>query len=87
MDATIKGYFYGLINPVSVAQQYISRVGAPMDEASFDRVASAVGDIEAEGFLVETLADVQKLCELGNFVVVVDQDCVIRAYLPGEWPE
>lgn len=43
--------------------------GVPIDEASFRKVAAGLAEYTGPGFLVQTLADVQKLCDHGSFFI------------------
>lgn len=77
--------FDGMRNPVLAAKAFCDAVGYPVDTASFDRVASIRGDRPIEdGFIVRCFEDVQRLCEIGNFVIL-QQDGQVIAMLPEEY--
>jgi hypothetical protein len=60
----------GCKNPVLVALQALQKMtDMEIDEDSFKRVALLVGEVEAEGFPVEDVSDVRKLCNLGHFYI------------------
>jgi len=59
----------GIRNPVKAAYFFLKETGCDIDEESFEDVAFWVGDIETndEGFLVNDLEDIQRLCRIGKF--------------------
>ena len=63
----------GLRNPVRAALMYVQAMGLPIDVESFKRTADVIGDslpdVLADGFLVQNLSDLERLCDLGKFVV------------------
>lgn len=68
----------GFINPAIAAKAFVEKTGAPMDPDSFDRVAEQCGDSTpeqlAKGFLIDNYGALQRLCELGNFVIFTHRD-------------
>lgn len=80
-------------NPVRCALEWFTAKGYPsrtldIDTESFERVAALVGDASAEeianGFLVNSTSDVQRLCDIGNFVIRI-QDGKLFAQTAAEW--
>lgn len=71
------------LNPAQCAKVFLRALGQRIDEASFNDVANqleATGFVCAgEGFFVESIDDLQRLCELGNFTVVARHDGVLEA--------
>lgn len=59
----------GIINPVFAVYLFFKKIGLP-----FREIISSVGDIDTkEGFVVNNLKAVQRLCKLGKFQIwVVD---------------
>ncbi|MBU2060503.1 MAG: hypothetical protein KKH44_01475 [Bacteroidetes bacterium] len=68
----------GIRNPVFAARLYFKALEVTIDEESFDDVAFLVGDIECkDGFLVDSINAIQKLCEMGNFQVWYEKGKVV----------
>ncbi len=59
-----------------------------IDVESFERVALVVGDAKPEdlelGFFLQSLEDVQRLCDIGNFAVVM-HEAKVTAMTPEEF--
>lgn len=64
----------GSKNPVLVAKQFLELVGYQVDEKSFTDVANQVGEVEAEGFFVQDIYDLKRLCEIGIFEIFIDSE-------------
>jgi hypothetical protein len=58
---------------VKAALMFVQSMGLPIDVESFKRTADAVGDSPpetlADGFLVNQLSDLERLCNEGGFSV------------------
>lgn len=82
--------FTGYRNPVLCALAYLKAVDVPADETSFARVAAIRGDapddVVANGFVVVSYDDLQRLCEIAE-IVICQVDGVVRCYTPDEWKE
>jgi hypothetical protein len=76
MFKPIRFVVQGSKNPVRVAYEVLIQLfDGEVDKASFDRVAEIVGDIDSQdGFLVQTMEDLQRLCAIGNFCVELRQN-------------
>ncbi len=80
--------FTGYRNPVLCALAYLKAIDMPADETSFARVAALRGDASAEeianGFVVVTYDDLQRLCEMAE-IVICAVDGVVHCFTPEEW--
>lgn len=78
----------GFLNPALCALAYMRAMNVPTNEESFYRIANVCGDadldVTANGFLVQDMGDVQKLCEIGSFVIAL-VDGVATCMTPDEW--
>jgi hypothetical protein len=78
----------GMRNPVNAALLFVQTVGLPIDLDSFIRTSARVGDSDpetlADGFLVQHLSDLERLCNEGGFTVYVS-DGVLCACLASEY--
>ena len=62
----------GIINPVFAVYLFFKKIGLQrqMNKQSFREILSSVGDIDTkEGFVVNNLKAVQRLCKLGKFQI------------------
>ena len=60
-------------NPVLCAMKSLKYLNLKINEQSFLNVAYIVGDIECNtGFIIESVDDVKKLCDIGNFQIVIE---------------
>lgn len=71
----------GYRNAVNAALAWIKAAGVPVDEDTFAHMAELRGDCTeealAEGFIVRGYAEVQRLCELANMVVLQHEGTII----------
>lgn len=78
----------GYRNPVTAAVHAIMAMEIRVNIPSFDRVASIVGDSDdqtlADGFVVKGYDDLQRLCEIGGFVIAM-MNGELCAFTPAEW--
>lgn len=78
----------GYKNPVLAALAYMKAIDMDVDEPSFIRVAAGVKEATAEqlanGFVVISYDDVQRLCEIGDFIICAVEG-IIFAFTPQEW--
>ena len=62
-------------NAVRAARRYLEALGGTIDEASFDRMETLRGNAPPEalanGFVVDNMDALARLCEVGQFAVVV----------------
>lgn len=65
----------GYRNAVRAARAYLGSIGADIDAASFDRMEAERGNAPPEalanGFVVDSMDALSRLCEVGQFNVVV----------------
>lgn len=86
-----RGYsLNGFVNPVRCAAEAVRAMyDGAVDHESFERIAVNRGHTSPEilgvGFIVRGYEDLQKLCDLGNFVIVMGGDGVVRAFEPDEF--
>jgi hypothetical protein len=73
MFEPIRFVVQGPKNPVRVVYKVLIQLfDGEVDKASFDRVAEIVGDTESQdGFLVQTMEDIERLCDIGNFGIAL----------------
>lgn len=82
MNTREKIMFLGNKNPVRAAYLFLTsspEIKLKVDEESFLKLAEEIGEVEFEGgFLVQTLDDVQKLCDIGGFSIAlsVNAGCI-----------
>lgn len=78
----------GYKNAALCALAYVKAIGLPVDETSFARVAGKIGDATdeqiAQGFIVTTYEDLERLCDIGGFLIA-SKDDLITAFMPEEW--
>lgn len=78
----------GYTNPVLCVLAYLKAVDVPADEASFAKVAALRGDASAEdianGFVVVSYDDLQRLCEMAE-IVIAQVGGVVHCFTPEEW--
>lgn len=74
------GTIQGFLNPVRAAQEWLELQGNSIDLVSFDRVAGLTEELQPgqEGFLIEGLEDLNKLCEIGGFMLYFGADGVVH---------
>ena len=63
----------GFKNPVLAAYSSLLNLGCKVDEPSFIRTGEQVGTVNRneQGFIVQGIVDLTRLCEIGNFKIVV----------------
>ena len=63
----------GIKNPASVVFKVLRDAGCSLDTASFEKIKGQVGDHAFNtGFIVQTIEDLNRLCEIGNFAVIFE---------------
>jgi hypothetical protein len=68
---TVTGYS----NPVLCAMKALQYFNLNLNKQSFLNVAHIVGDIECKnGFEIKTTDDIRKLCSIGNFEIIMENN-------------